>query len=170
MCIRDSVGTVLAKTFAFPLGVQGADKLIETRLLVHAKTGWVALPYIWDNRQNDATLQLVPDPVPVKWTDRAGKPHDFTYVIPNANECRECHEDVYKRQAEMTRANRRTSTSARREKKWACADEMEAQRDARPRPWPETFYKRPEDRKRETGSATGCRLNTQRATAKPRAA
>ena len=87
------VGTVLAKTFAFPLGVQGADKLIETRLLVHAKTGWVALPYIWDNRQNDATLQLVPDPVPVKWTDRAGKPHDFTYVIPNANECRECHDN-----------------------------------------------------------------------------
>ncbi len=70
-----------------------ADKLIETRLLVHAKTGWVALPYIWDNQQNDATLQLVPDPVPVKWTDDSGRPYDFTYVIPNANECHECHDN-----------------------------------------------------------------------------
>jgi len=87
------VGTVLAKTFAFPIGAQAAEQLIETRLLVHAKTGWVALPYIWDNQQNDATLQLVPDPVPVKWTDASGKLHDFTYVIPNANECGQCHEN-----------------------------------------------------------------------------
>jgi uncharacterized repeat protein (TIGR03806 family) len=87
------VGTVLAKTFAFPVGVQAAEKLIETRLLVHSKTGWVALPYIWDEKQNDATLQLVPDPVPVKWTEASGRVHDFTYVMPNANECRECHDN-----------------------------------------------------------------------------
>jgi uncharacterized repeat protein (TIGR03806 family) len=87
------VGTVLAKTFAFPMGVQAAEKLIETRLLVHSKTGWVALPYIWDEKQNDATLQLVPDPVPVKWIEASGRVHDFTYVIPNANECRECHDN-----------------------------------------------------------------------------
>jgi uncharacterized repeat protein (TIGR03806 family) len=87
------VGTVLAKTFAFPLGAQSAEKFIETRLLVHAKSGWVALPYIWDEKQSDATLQLVPDPVPVKWTEASGRVHDFTYVIPNANECRECHDN-----------------------------------------------------------------------------
>jgi uncharacterized repeat protein (TIGR03806 family) len=87
------VGTVLAKTFAFPVGERSAEKLIETRLLVHSKAGWVALPYVWDEKQSDATLQLVPDPVPVKWTDTSGRPHDFTYVIPNANECRECHEN-----------------------------------------------------------------------------
>jgi len=87
------VGTVLAKTFAFPVGERSAEKLIETRLLVHARAGWVALPYIWDEKQSDATLELVPDPVPVKWTDASGRRHDFTYVIPNANECRECHEN-----------------------------------------------------------------------------
>jgi hypothetical protein len=32
------------------------------------------------------------------------------------------------------------------------------------------IYRRPEDRNRETGSATGCRRNTQRATANPSAA
>ena len=52
----------------------------------------------------------------------------------------------------------------------ARADEMEAQRGARAQTLAPTFYRRPEDRKRETGSATACRRNTQRATAKPRAA
>jgi uncharacterized repeat protein (TIGR03806 family) len=36
---------------------------------------------------------LVPDPVAVKYTDSSGKRHDFTYVIPNANECHECHDN-----------------------------------------------------------------------------
>jgi uncharacterized repeat protein (TIGR03806 family) len=87
------VGTVLAKTFAFPVGERSAEKLIETRLLVHSKAGWVALPYVWDEKQSDATLQLVPDPVRVKWTDASARLHDFNYLIPNANECRECHEN-----------------------------------------------------------------------------
>jgi uncharacterized repeat protein (TIGR03806 family) len=87
------VGTVLAKTFAFPVDGQGSEKLIETRLLVHAKSGWVGLPYIWNERQDEATLQMVPDPVAVKYTDKSGKRRDFTYVIPNANECHECHDN-----------------------------------------------------------------------------
>ncbi|MGO9127440.1 MAG: SO2930 family diheme c-type cytochrome [Terriglobales bacterium] len=89
------IGTVLAKTFAFP--VDGPpiekEKLIETRLLVHAASGWTPLLYLWDAKQQDATLQLVPDPVPVKWTDAAGHRHEFNYVIPNANECHECHDN-----------------------------------------------------------------------------
>jgi uncharacterized repeat protein (TIGR03806 family) len=92
------VGSVLAKTFAFPKNGSAdsgsaQQRLIETRLLVHAKTGWVSLPYIWDAAQRDATLQLVPDPVAIKFTDTSGKVHDFSYVIPNANECHECHEN-----------------------------------------------------------------------------
>jgi hypothetical protein len=66
-------------------------------------------------------------------------------------------------------ANFSTKTSEADEKE-ARADEMEAQRGARPNPKPQAFYRRPEDRKRETGSATGSRRNTQRATAKPNAA
>jgi uncharacterized repeat protein (TIGR03806 family) len=86
-------GTILAKTFAFPIDGGAGEKLIETRLLVRARTGWVALPYIWDSSQQEATLQLVPDPVPIKWTASSGKPHDFTYVIPNSNECHQCHDN-----------------------------------------------------------------------------
>lgn len=87
------LGTVLAKTFAFPVDGQGSEKLIETRLLVRAKSGWVGLPYIWNEQQDEATLQIVPDPVAVKYTDRSGQRHAFAYVIPNANECHECHDN-----------------------------------------------------------------------------
>ena len=87
------VGTVLAKTFAFPVDGSPIQRLIETRLLVHANTGWMPLLYLWDNKQGDANLELVPDPVPVKWTDSVGRRHEFNYVIPNVNECHECHDN-----------------------------------------------------------------------------
>ncbi|GAC1634255.1 MAG: hypothetical protein NVS9B14_10110 [Candidatus Acidiferrum sp.] len=80
------VGTILSKSFAFPSA--SSEKLVETRLLVHTNTGWIPLPYIWNDSQTEATLQLVPDPVPVKFGT-----HDFTYQIPNVNECKECHDN-----------------------------------------------------------------------------
>lgn len=86
------VGTILAKSFAFPAGESGQEKLIETRLLVHAESGWVGLPYVWDEKQKEALLQLVPDPVEVAWSDATGQAHKFTYSIPNVNECKQCHE------------------------------------------------------------------------------
>lgn len=87
------VGSILVKTFAFPVDGRTTERLVETRLLLHAKSGWVGLPYVWDDDQHDATLQLVPDPVPLKWTDASGTRHDFTYSIPNVNECHECHDN-----------------------------------------------------------------------------
>jgi uncharacterized repeat protein (TIGR03806 family) len=87
------VGAILAKSFAFPVdGQPGREKLIETRLLVHTPSAWVALPYIWNDSQSEAYLQLAPDPVPIKFTDASGKVHDFTYQIPNVNECKQCHD------------------------------------------------------------------------------
>ena len=69
------VGTVLTKTFYYPLaGTDGvraeADerlfddtalalegvRLIETRLLVKQAGGWEAYPYVWNDAQTDATL------------------------------------------------------------------------------------------------------------------
>ena len=86
------VGTILAKSFAFPAD-SGGERLVETRLLVHAKTGWVGLPYIWNDRQSEARLDLAPDPVAVHYADVSGKKLDFTYFIPNANECKQCHDN-----------------------------------------------------------------------------
>jgi uncharacterized repeat protein (TIGR03806 family) len=88
------VGTILVKSFAFPAERNaGKEKLIETRLLVHTRSGWVPLPYVWNADQSEATLQLVPDPVHVRWGDAAGRTRDFNYVMPNTNECRECHDN-----------------------------------------------------------------------------
>lgn len=87
------VGTVFAKTFAFPIdGQPGRERLIETRLLVRTDSGWKALPYVWNDRQNEARLELVPDPVPVRFTDASGRRRTFAYQIPNVNECRQCHD------------------------------------------------------------------------------
>lgn len=87
------VGTILAKTFAFPAESRIGERLIETRLLVHTKSEWKPLSYIWNDAQSDATLELVPDPVRIKFTSASGKRHEFTYVLPNANECHECHDN-----------------------------------------------------------------------------
>jgi uncharacterized repeat protein (TIGR03806 family) len=88
------VGTIFAKSFAFPVDGRPAERrLVETRLLVRTKSAWVPLPYIWNATQTEATLQIVPDPVHIRYTDAAGRGLDFTYQIPNTNECRECHDN-----------------------------------------------------------------------------
>jgi uncharacterized repeat protein (TIGR03806 family) len=86
------VGTVLVKSFGFPDG-HGGEKLVETRLLVHGKEGWVGLAYVWNGKQTDARRELVPDPVSISYDDATAKRHSFTYYIPNANECKQCHEN-----------------------------------------------------------------------------
>ena len=86
------VGTVITKTFAFP-DASGKEKLIETRLLVRAQDGWKGLPYVWNADQTEATLELAANPVQISFTDAAGKKHDFSYSIPNVNECIHCHEN-----------------------------------------------------------------------------
>lgn len=85
------VGSVLLKTFAYA-NADGTRRLIETRLLVHKAGGWQALPYVWKADGSDAVLALVGDTTEVKWTHSSGRQYAFTYVVPNANECKNCHE------------------------------------------------------------------------------
>lgn len=73
-------GTILVKTFAY-------DTLIETRLLVHAKSGWVGLPYVWNREQTEATLEAAADPTVVHW-----RQNTIDYIIPNMNQCKGCHD------------------------------------------------------------------------------
>jgi uncharacterized repeat protein (TIGR03806 family) len=86
------VGTIITKTFAFP-AADGKEKLIETRLLVRAQDGWKALPYIWNEAQTEATLELAASPVQVSFSNTSGKTRAFSYGIPNVNECAHCHEN-----------------------------------------------------------------------------
>ena len=105
------VGTVIAKTFYYPTASggtllrnsdysndfagEGLDlrhvHLVETRILVHRKNGWAALPYIWDAAQKDAVLERTGGLQRLHVQKPDGTGLDFAYVIPNANQCAGCH-------------------------------------------------------------------------------
>ncbi|MBX9791163.1 MAG: hypothetical protein K2Y37_19765 [Pirellulales bacterium] len=89
------VGTVIAKTFAYPIDARDPAKgqrLIETRILKHEAAGWVGLPYIWNDQQTEATLAVAGATRNLAWIDEAGqeRPVD-NYIIPNSNQCKGCH-------------------------------------------------------------------------------
>lgn len=79
-------GTILVKTFSFP------GRIIETRLLVNTRKGWVGVPYVWNAGQTDAVLEIAPDPVAVEWTHPSGEKMSIRYNIPNTNQCKACHD------------------------------------------------------------------------------
>jgi uncharacterized repeat protein (TIGR03806 family) len=89
----DASSNVVLKTFEQQQGV-ALDlrhvRLLETRLLINTENGWVALPYIWDAAQKDATLELAGATLPLELVSDSGRTA-FTYVVPDANQCGGCH-------------------------------------------------------------------------------
>jgi uncharacterized repeat protein (TIGR03806 family) len=88
------VGTVIAKTFAYPHDARDPSKgrrLIETRILKHEPDGWVGLPYIWNKEQTDATLEVAGDFAEVSWIHTDGRVRSNNYIVPNVNQCKGCH-------------------------------------------------------------------------------
>lgn len=92
--LKFPVGTTLIKTFYFPNDFRDPSKgrkLIETRLLIHEEAGWKALTYVWDEDQNDATLEVAGETVKVSYTYLDGKKYKHTFQVPNLNQCKGCH-------------------------------------------------------------------------------
>ena len=105
------VGTILSKTFYYPraagdavvrsndagpdLRGGGLDlakvRLIETRLLVRRKDGWVALPYVWNAQQTEATLKRGGELVPLTLVAADGSREQTEYEVPDQNQCGGCH-------------------------------------------------------------------------------
>lgn len=88
------VGTIIAKTFHYPNDRRKPAKgriLLETRILLHRADGWVALPYIWNEEQTEAYLDVAGDRRRVSWKDDKGKKVQLDYSIPNLNQCKGCH-------------------------------------------------------------------------------
>jgi uncharacterized repeat protein (TIGR03806 family) len=88
------VGTVISKTFAYPKDARDPKlgyRLLETRILKHEPEGWIGLPYIWNDEQTEATLDVAGGFVDVSWVDAAGSERTNSYIIPNANQCKGCH-------------------------------------------------------------------------------
>ena len=91
------VGTIIAKTFTMPrdfLNEAAGEEIIETRLLIHRKDGWKALPFIWREDLSDADLTLAGGTRQVSWIHSDGSSRSTNYVIPDANSCKTCHSTV----------------------------------------------------------------------------
>jgi uncharacterized repeat protein (TIGR03806 family) len=89
------VGTVLIKNFYYPNEEKDLTKgrrIIETRLLIHESEGWKAYPYVWNEAQTDANLEITGASIPVQFKNQKNQLVQFTYEVPNINQCKGCHE------------------------------------------------------------------------------
>jgi uncharacterized repeat protein (TIGR03806 family) len=106
------VGTVISKTFYYPRGGDGTAgriavrkvlaqsedpaldlaqvRLLETRLLINTASGWVAIPYVWNAAQTEATLALAGDVLSLELVTEEGR-QPFPYLVPDSNQCAGCH-------------------------------------------------------------------------------
>jgi uncharacterized repeat protein (TIGR03806 family) len=110
--INYPVGSVLSKTFYYPRsssttlikvadsGLQkinlSENQLIETRLLVRKVDGWDAFGYVWNDEQTEAFLRVAGASKQVSLLDQdSTQTTDFTYFVPNENQCAGCHTTVH---------------------------------------------------------------------------
>jgi uncharacterized repeat protein (TIGR03806 family) len=89
------VGTVIAKTFSFLNDLRdpsAGERIVETRLLVRKTSGWAGYPYIWNEDLTEARLAVAGGISEVSWTHTDGNGRFIEYIIPNVNQCKQCHE------------------------------------------------------------------------------
>ncbi|MDE0950911.1 MAG: right-handed parallel beta-helix repeat-containing protein [Halioglobus sp.] len=88
------VGTIIAKTFTIQADLRddnSAQDIIETRLMIRRSVGWIALPFIWNSDKSDAVLTVTGGTQQISWIDNDGDSRMTDYVIPNTNNCANCH-------------------------------------------------------------------------------
>jgi len=91
------VGTILVKTFSYLNDIRDPSKgerHLETRLLIHKPSGWIGLPYVWNDEQTEAVLKVAGGTVDVEWIHYDGKKRTVNYILPNMNQCKGCHENA----------------------------------------------------------------------------
>ena len=89
------VGAVLIITVGYLEDIRDPDsheRIIETRLFVHRRDGWEGLQYVWNDDTSEARLSVVGTRAEVSWTHYDGSRRTHTYLAPNRNECKQCHE------------------------------------------------------------------------------
>lgn len=86
------IGSVFVKVFALPKDTAKAEEeIIEVRLMIRRASGWVGLPYVWDENQQDAYLDLKGKSVPFTLM-HDGKEYSNSYTVPSYGSCRNCHQ------------------------------------------------------------------------------
>jgi parallel beta-helix repeat protein len=88
------VGTVIAKTFAYPdstIDATPGERYLETRIEFREVSGWYGYSYVWNEEQSDAELRLGGGRIEAHWIDANGLAQTNRYEVPNANQCLSCH-------------------------------------------------------------------------------
>ena len=88
------VGTILIKTFSYLHDRRDASKgeqRLETRLLVHGASGWHGAAYVYDPDGGDASLAEAGTVIDTRWIHDDGSVRTNAYVVPNQNQCKNCH-------------------------------------------------------------------------------
>lgn len=103
-------GTILSKTFYYPRATGQAvlpgedrreaeiklasNRIMETRLLVRGVDNWQAYPYVWNEQQNEAFLRVAGSSalLSLQQSDDTTANKNFTYFVPNQNQCAGCHQ------------------------------------------------------------------------------
>jgi uncharacterized repeat protein (TIGR03806 family) len=89
------VGSVLIKTFAFAPDMRSpevGERFVETRLLIRARDGWKAYPYVWNADQSEAYYSPVGMRTSIKTLTPSGEAVELQYAVPNQNQCKTCHQ------------------------------------------------------------------------------
>lgn len=87
--------TIVVKSFSFPLDKRdptGPRLIVETRLLTLQDDGWTGYTYVWNEEQTEAIREKAGVRVDVRQLDEAGKSAVQEYLVPNDNQCKDCHE------------------------------------------------------------------------------
>jgi uncharacterized repeat protein (TIGR03806 family) len=87
-------GTILIKNFIFSEEVgntEGPRRVVETRLLVYQGEDWKSHVYLWNDAQNEASRMVAGTFVDIEYRLEDGAPHNGLYVVPNTNQCKNCH-------------------------------------------------------------------------------
>lgn len=89
------VGSAIILTAGYPHDIRAPDQgehVVETRLWIRKPDGWVGAQYVWNEEMTDARLTLAGHQVDVSWLHSDGETRDYTYRVPNKNQCLQCHE------------------------------------------------------------------------------
>lgn len=96
-------GSIIIKHFSFPRDKRdpnGPQNNIETRLLIRdedSPEGFTAHTYVWNAEQTEAYRKVAGKAITVDYIDEMGMAAEQPYLIPNTNQCGNCHErnDLY---------------------------------------------------------------------------
>lgn len=88
-------GSVVIKTFYYPADFRQPEqdlRLLETRLLIRKKDKWTAYTYVWNDEQTEAFHTVAGTSASVNWIHYDGQPRSVKYMVPNQNQCKNCHQ------------------------------------------------------------------------------